>query len=59
MFRNLYLGFLSGSDDEESACSGDDLGPIPGQEYFLEYGMAAHSSIFTWEIPWAEELGRL
>ena len=25
----------------------------------LEKGMATHSSIFAWEIPWTEELGRL
>ena len=43
MFRNLYLGFLGGSDNEESACNGDDLGSIPGQEYLLEYGMVQDS----------------
>ena len=26
-----------------------------GQEYFLEEGMATHSSILAWEIPWTEE----
>jgi len=30
-----------------------------GQEYFLEEGMATHSSVLAWEIPWTEELGRL
>ena len=25
----------------------------------LEKGMATHSSIFAWRIPWTEELGRL
>ena len=25
----------------------------------LEKGMATHSSILAWKIPWAEELGRL
>ena len=25
----------------------------------LEEGMATHSSILTWEIPWTEEPGRL
>ena len=25
----------------------------------LEKGMATHSSILAWRIPWAEELGRL
>ena len=30
-----------------------------GREYPLEEGMAAHSSILAWEIPWMEEPGRL
>ena len=28
-----------------------------GQEYPLEKGMATHSSILAWRIPWTEELG--
>ena len=30
-----------------------------GGEAPLEEGMATHSSIMTWEIPWTEELGGL
>ena len=30
-----------------------------GQEDPLETGMATHSSIPAWRIPWTEELGRL
>ena len=30
-----------------------------GQEDALEKGMATHSSILTWRIPWTEEPGRL
>ena len=30
-----------------------------GQEDPLEEGMATHSSILVWEIPWTEEPGRL
>ena len=30
-----------------------------GQEDSLEKGMATHSSILAWEIPWTEESGRL
>ena len=49
------------------ASSGDvsDAGLITGsvwslgREYPLEEGMATHSSIFTWRIPWTEELGGL
>ena len=28
-------------------------------EDLLENGMATHSSILVWKIPWTEELGRL
>jgi len=30
-----------------------------GQEDPLEKGMAAHSNILAWRIPWTEEPGRL
>ena len=30
-----------------------------GQEEPLEKGMATHSSILAWRIPWTEEPGRL
>ena len=30
-----------------------------GQEDPLEKEMATHSSIFAWEIPWAEDPGEL
>ena len=30
-----------------------------GQEDPLEKGMATHSSILAWRIPWTEEPGRL
>ena len=30
-----------------------------GQEYPLEKGMATHSSILAWRIPWTEEFGGL
>ena len=33
--------------------------PSLGQEDPLEKGMATHSSILVWEIPWTEEPGRL
>ena len=31
-------------------------GPSPGREDPLEEGMATHSSILAWRIPWTEEL---
>ena len=39
--------------------SGYHLGLIPGRENPLEKGMAIHSSILDWRIPWIEEACRL
>ena len=36
-----------------------NLGLVPGSRKPLEEGMATHSSIFAWRIPWIEEPGRL
>ena len=36
-----------------------DAGLVPGREDPLEEGMATHSSILAWEIPWTEEAGGL
>ena len=36
-----------------------DAGSIPGQEDPMEEGMATHSSIPAWRIPWTEEPGGL
>ena len=53
------VGFPGGSDGKESACNAGDLGSIPGLEDPLEEGMAIHSSILAWKIPWTEEPGGL
>ena len=36
-----------------------DMGSIPGWEDPLEEGMATHSNILVWRIPWTEEPGGL
>ena len=36
-----------------------DAGLIPGSGRSLEEGMATHSSILAWRIPWADEPRRL
>ena len=43
------------------ASAGDirDKGLIPGREDPLEKGMAVHSSVLAWRIPWTEEPGGL
>ena len=58
---DFYMYWLQtvGSDSEESTCNVGDPGLIPGLGRSLEKGMATHSSILAWRIPWAEEPGRL
>ena len=41
-------GFPGGSVGKEFACNAGDL----GWEDSLEKGMATHSSILAWRIPW-------
>ena len=53
----VLLGFTDGSDGKESACNVGDPGSIPKSP--LEKGMATHSSILAWRIPWTEEPGGL
>ena len=53
----LQLGFPGGSDDKESACKQEAQVQSLGWEDPLEKGMATHSSILAWEIPWTEEPG--
>ena len=53
------MGFPGGSDSKESACNaGGQIWPL-GWKDLLEKGMASHSSIIAWRIPWTEEPGRL
>ena len=59
MCQVLILGFPGGLDSKESACNAGDKGLILGWEDALEKGMATHSSILAWRIPWIEEPGRL
>ena len=51
------VGFSGGPDGKEPACR--CRSSILGGEDPLEKGMATHSSILAWRIPWAEESGRL
>ena len=45
-----------GSESKESVYSAGDPGSVPGSGRSLENGMATHSSIFAWRIPWTEKL---
>ena len=57
---SLYLMcFLCGSACKESAWNRGDAGWITGSGRILKKGMATHSSILVWKIPWTEEPGGL
>ena len=57
------MGFPADPESgKESACNAGDtgvMGLIPGTGRSLEEGMATHSSILAWRIPWTEEPGGL
>ena len=50
---------IIGSDGVEPAFNVGDLGTVLGQGDPLEEGMATHSSILAWRIPWTEEPDKL
>ena len=51
IWAGISFGFPGGSDCKESACSA--IRSL-GQEEPLEEGMATHSNILAWRIPWTE-----
>ena len=54
------MDFPGGLDGKEFACSaGDPRVQSLGWEDSLEKGMAIHSSVVAWRIPWTEEPGGL
>ena len=53
-FAATWMDFPGGSDGKVSVYNVRDLGSIPGLGRFLEKGMATHSSILAWRIPWTE-----
>ena len=48
-----------GKNSPANAGDGRDTGSIPGWGDPLEEGMATHSIILAWRIPWTEEPGGL
>ena len=48
------MGFPGGSDRKESSAMQETQVQLLGQEDLLEKGMATHSSILAWRIPWTE-----
>ena len=57
-FHFYFSGFPGGSDGKESAMWETWVRSL-GWEDPLEEGMATHSSILAWRIPWTQEPGRL
>ena len=55
----VCMGFPHSSVSKESVCNAGDLGLISGSGRSLEEGMATHSSILAWRIPWTEGSGKL
>ena len=53
------MGFPSGSVVKNSPAMQETQVQSLGQEDPLEEGMATHSSILAWIIPWTEESGGL
>ena len=49
--------FPGGSDGKESAHNMGDRVQSLGWEDLLEKGMAIHSSLLAWSVPWTEEPG--
>ena len=57
--RERSKDFPGGPECKEYACNAGHLGLISGLGRSLEKGMATHSNIIAWRIPWTEELGGL
>ena len=57
--KAIYRFNAGGSDSKQSACNTGVSGSILGWEDPLKKGMATHSSILAWRIPWTEEPGGL
>ena len=59
MYNGVWASQVALAIKEKPACQRrrpKRLGVVPGWEDPLEEGMATHSSILTWRIPWTEEL---
>ena len=53
------MGFPGGSGVKEFACNAETQVRSLGREQLLEKGIATHSSILAWRIPWTKEPGGL
>jgi len=53
------MGFSGGTVVKNLPANAGDAGSIPGSGRSPGKGMAMHSSVFAWKIPWTEKPGRL
>ena len=53
--KKVPISFPCGSDGKETSCNAEDPGSILGWKDALEKGMAIHSNILAWQIPWTEK----
>ena len=58
-FKQIQLGFPSGSVVKKPPANTGDTGSVPGWEDPPKKEMATDSTILAWEIPWAEKPGGL
>ena len=59
LLRNEYISSLVAQMIKNPTAMQETWVQSLGQEDPLEKGMATHSSILAWRIPWTEESGRL
>ena len=57
--ETVLWGFPGGSDIKNLPAIQETQVQSLGQEDLLEKGMATHSSLLSWSIPWTEEPGGL
>ena len=55
IYNELMRGFLSGSNVKNLTAFWENSVQSLGGEDSLEKGMASHSSILAWRIPWTEK----
>ena len=58
-FTFTFMSFLSGSVVKNLPAMQEIWVRSLGGEDLMEKGMATHSSILVWRMPWTEEPGRL
>ena len=58
-YAEILVGFPGGSEVKNPPANAGDAGLVPGSGRSLEKGMATHSTVLAWRIPWTEDPGGL